>query len=192
MGLADDQIVLFLSFYPLVSAPHSLFPTARLTEFNSTTNQTLHTDTHFPLDHPLMIDFTHDTTFAQLLPMLNLTSFSASGPPPLDHIPKHRSFISSKFSPFATNAQFQVLKCPSSSMTAVPDKEYIRMILNDGVVPLDGLTGCGKDEKEGKCELGVFVDALRTLVGEVDFQRECQIDLGGKLDEETVIGSPVW
>lgn len=32
-----------------------------------------------------------------VLPTLNLTSFAASGTPPLDHIPKHRSFISSKY-----------------------------------------------------------------------------------------------
>lgn len=69
---------------------------ARMTEFNSTTNSTLHDDVHFPLGDPLYVDFTHDTVFAVLLPTLNLTSFAASGPLPTDHIPKHRSFISSK------------------------------------------------------------------------------------------------
>lgn len=36
-----------------------------LTQFNSSVNGTLHDKTHFPVDHPLYIDFTHDTTFAQ-------------------------------------------------------------------------------------------------------------------------------
>jgi hypothetical protein len=38
---------------------------AGLTEFNSTTNSTLHDDVHFPLNDPIYIDFTHDTTFTQ-------------------------------------------------------------------------------------------------------------------------------
>lgn len=46
------------------------------------------------------------------------------------------------------------------------------MILNDGVVPLTGLRGCPED-KDGKCPLKTFVDAMQTIIGEVDFAREC-------------------
>lgn len=155
----------------------------RLTEFNSTTNSTLHNDVHFPLDDKLYIDFTHDTTFAQLLPTLNLTTFSSSGPPPLDHIPKHRSFKSSKFCPFATNLQFQVLSCNSDSF-----ESDIRLILNDGVVPLTGLTGCPHDP-DGKCPLDTFVSAVKTIVGEIDWAEECgSRDLD--FEAPTVNGSP--
>lgn len=42
------------------------------------------------------IAFTHDTVIQNVVATLNFTSFAASGPPPLDHIPKHRSFISSQ------------------------------------------------------------------------------------------------
>ncbi|BEI80529.1 hypothetical protein CcaverHIS002_0110580 [Cutaneotrichosporon cavernicola] len=82
-----------------------------LTQFNSSVNSTLHNDIHFPVSDPLYVDFTHDTTFAQLLPTLNLTTFASQGPPPLDHIPKDWPFVSSKFAPFATNLQVQVLSC---------------------------------------------------------------------------------
>ncbi|GHJ87932.1 hypothetical protein NliqN6_4334 [Naganishia liquefaciens] len=158
----------------------------RITEHNSTTNSSFHNDLQFPLNDALYVDFTHDTTFAQLLPALNLTSFAASGSPPLDHIPKHRSFISSKFCPFATNMQFQVLACGDS----VDDEPtHIRLILNDGVVPLTGLRGCPDDE-DGKCPLNTFVAALKDIIGEVDFAQECLIqDLDYSL--ETVNGSPV-
>lgn len=95
-----------------------------LTQFNSSINSTLHDEIHFPLNEPLYVDFTHDTTFAQrkltwfravkltaVLPTLNLTTFSTHGSPPLDHIPKDWPFTSSKFAPFATNLQVQVLSC---------------------------------------------------------------------------------
>ncbi|EIW65622.1 hypothetical protein TREMEDRAFT_36131 [Tremella mesenterica DSM 1558] len=139
----------------------------RLTEFNSTTNSTLHNDVYFPLDDPINIDFTHDTVFAMLLPTLNLTTFAQSGPPSLDQMPKHRSFIASKIIPFATNLQIQVLSC-----TDTKDSEQVRLILNDGVVPLTGLTGCD-DDVEGRCSLEGFVSSLKTLIGEVDFAKEC-------------------
>lgn len=114
--------------------------TARLTEtpitqFNSSINSTYHDDTKFPLGYPLYADFTHDTTFAQLLPTMNLTSFAKAGPPPLDHIPDNWPFIAAKFSPFGTNMQVQVLKCPARTAT---DAEFDTNILED---ILDNLKG---------------------------------------------------
>ncbi|KAI5451363.1 hypothetical protein NCC49_001672 [Naganishia albida] len=161
----------------------------RIEEHNSTTNSSFHNDLQFPLNDALYVDFTHDTTFAELLPTLNLTSFAASGTPPLDHIPKHRSFISSKFCPFATNMQFQVLACGDTSSD---EPTHIRLILNDGVVPLTGLRGCPEDE-EGKCPIDTFVGALKEIIGEVDFARECGLKSAKALDYslETVNGSPV-
>lgn len=47
---------------------------------------------------------------------MNLTTFSAAGPPPLDHIPKDWPFLSAKFCPFATNLQVQVLTCSDSAL----------------------------------------------------------------------------
>ncbi|KLT42693.1 phosphoglycerate mutase-like protein [Cutaneotrichosporon oleaginosum] len=94
-----------------------------LTQFNSSVNSTLHDDIHFPVNEPLYVDFTHDTTFAQLLPTLNLTTFASQGPPPLDHIPKNWPFVSSKFAPFATNLQVQVLSCATHRKTSVDDDE---------------------------------------------------------------------
>ena len=52
------------------------------------------------------------------------------------------------------------------------DARYIRLILNDAVVPLTGLHGCGEDE-DGLCELGAFVGALGELVADTNFGEVC-------------------
>jgi hypothetical protein len=52
------------------------------------------------------------------------------------------------------------------------ETRYIRLILNDAVVPLTGLKGCGEDE-DGSCELGVFVEALGEIVAETNFGEVC-------------------
>jgi hypothetical protein len=66
--------------------------------------------------------------------------------------------------PFATNLQFQVMKCD--------DTRSIRLVLNDAVVPLTGLRGCPEDE-DGLCPLDTFVEALREIVEETDFAAVC-------------------
>lgn len=52
------------------------------------------------------------------------------------------------------------------------ETRYIRLILNDAVVPLTGLKGCGEDE-DGLCELGRFVGALGEIVAETKFGEVC-------------------
>nr|XP_031863805.1 uncharacterized protein CI109_000447 [Kwoniella shandongensis]KAA5530877.1 hypothetical protein CI109_000447 [Kwoniella shandongensis] len=151
----------------------------RLTEFNSTTNSTFHNDVQFPLDHPLYVDFTHDTQFALLLPTMNLTSFAEGGDLPTDQIPKHRAFIASKIMPFATNLQIQVLTCsPSSS-------RKVRIILNDAAVPLTGIQGCPEDD-DGLCPLDTFVSAMQTLIGEVDYRKVCETGKPVQPEDEEV------
>lgn len=95
---------------------------------------------------------------------MNLTTFAATGDLPTDRIPKHRSFIASKICPFATNMQLQVLKCG--------DADSIRIILNDAVVPLTGIQGC-PDDDDGICPLDTFMSAMQTLIGEIDFAKDC-------------------
>ena len=49
---------------------------------------------------------------------------------------------------------------------------YIRLILNDAVVPLTGLKGCREDE-DGLCVLDTFVEALGEIVAETNFGEVC-------------------
>jgi hypothetical protein len=163
------------------------------------------------------VDFTHDAHFSLLLPTLNLTSFAEAGPLPSDHIPKHRTFVSSEIMPFATNMQVQVLNCgvrgkaeyededdkqkeeeaeeqeqeakeeneaergtrgtgvtgKRSSRRDVGDGRKVRIVLNDGVVPLTGIRGCVEDE-EGLCDLGAFVESLSELMAAGDPDGVCR------------------
>lgn len=163
------------------------------------------------------VDFTHDAHFALLLPTLNLTSFAEAGPLPTDHIPKHRTYISSELMPFATNMQIQVLTCgvksadgdqgddeqggsnsgekedededkkeeeqeeskedvgednESDRLIKRGEGRKVRIILNDGVVPLTGIRGCAEDE-EGLCDFDTFVDSLTELMEIGDFDGVC-------------------
>ena len=62
-----------------------------------------------------------------------------------------------------------VLSCES-----LPDTQ-IRVIINDGVVPLTGIRGCPED-KDGKCPVPTFVDAQREIIAETDWEWACHGD----------------
>ncbi|ORX38214.1 histidine phosphatase superfamily [Kockovaella imperatae] len=135
----------------------------RITDFDSAINSTLHDDIHFPLNDVLHFDFTHDTLFAILLSAMNLTTFAESGDPPVDRMPKHRSFIAAKCVRFPF---IQVLSCTDQAA------KQIRLIWNDAPVPLVGIRNCPDDE-EGLCPLETFVAGLQELIDETDFQAAC-------------------
>ncbi|KDQ12410.1 hypothetical protein BOTBODRAFT_34385 [Botryobasidium botryosum FD-172 SS1] len=141
-----------------------------ITTHNSSTNSTLDDNpTTFPLNDALYVDATHETVFLHIITALNLTNFAASGPLPVDHIPKKRSFSSSELASFATNMQFQLLSC-----TSTPEPQ-IRIIINDGVTPLSGIAGCPKNE-HGMCPVPTFVAAQRKTIRETDWDWACHGD----------------
>lgn len=151
-----------------------------ITVFNSTTNSTWHTPRYFPLDQKIYVDATHDTIISAVITTLNLTQFSSSGPLPSTHIPDNRSFDLSKISPFASNLQSQILSCG-------PRKERkVRWILNDGLVPLDGVRGC---EGTTACDLDVFVEEVKRMTSKIDWSYDClaPYELG---DEPILDGRP--
>lgn len=59
-----------------------------------------------------------------------------------------------------------VLSCSSS-----PDPQ-IRIIINDGVVPLTGIKDCTA-QKDGMCPLDTFVAAQKELIADTDWIYEC-------------------
>ncbi|KAG6902042.1 hypothetical protein C0995_005252 [Termitomyces sp. Mi166 len=139
----------------------------KITDHNPATNATLDDDPiTFPLNHPLYVDATHDAVVLTILTALNLTNLAASGPLPWTRIPRHRSFEVSKLVPFATNVQFQLLQC-----TSVPGPQ-IRIIINDGVVPLTGIKGC-LEHPDGLCPVDTFVNAQKELLAETDWDWAC-------------------
>jgi len=134
---------------------------------NSSTNSTLNDNPiTFPLDNALYVDATHEVVVLHVITALNLTNFAASGPLPVDHIPKDRPFSSSELASFATNMQFQLLSC-----TSTPEPQ-IRIIINDGVTPLTGIAGCPENE-HGMCPVQTFVAAQKKIISETDWDWAC-------------------
>ncbi|KZP04082.1 phosphoglycerate mutase-like protein [Athelia psychrophila] len=162
---------------------------ARLTEtpiavHNSSTNATLNSNpVTFPLGQSLYVDATHEVVVLYVITALNLTSFAAGGPLPATHIPANRTFRSAELAPFATNLQFQLLSCDS-----VPDPQ-IRVIVNDGVVPLTGLRGC-PEQKDGMCPVSTFVEAQKEIIGETDWEYGCHGDWMIPAGWDTTTGNP--
>ncbi|KAJ7130984.1 phosphoglycerate mutase-like protein [Mycena filopes] len=151
---------------------------------NSSTNGTLDDNPiTFPLGQSLYVDATHEVVVLNILAALNLTTLAAQGPLPADHIPKHRTFKVSELAPFATNVQFQLLEC-----TSQPGPQ-IRIIVNDGVVPLRGIEGC-PEQKDGMCAVETFVGAEKKIIGETDWAWECHGEWGIPEGWETTTGQP--
>ncbi|KAJ3567568.1 hypothetical protein NP233_g6284 [Leucocoprinus birnbaumii] len=147
----------------------------RITKFDTSVNETIVNSTmYFPFGQPIYVDATHDITIASILVAMNFTNFAKSGPLPLRHIPKNWSYKLDEVIPFAVNLVGQVLSCPSRSHkeTSPGEPTHIRWVLNDGVLPLDGVNGCGYN-KDGMCNLGAFVEAMKQKIDEVDYQCAC-------------------
>ncbi|KAK4699178.1 hypothetical protein P7C70_g7086, partial [Phenoliferia sp. Uapishka_3] len=155
-------------------------------EFNSTTNSSYHTSEYFPFNQKIYVDATHDTSLSPLfchplsflatnaprtvisaiITTLNFASFASSGPLPSNFVPKNRSFDTSRIAPFAANLVSQIMSSPGKTTSG----KAVRWLLNDGVVPLDHIEGCGKD---GLCDLDVFVEATRNAANEIDWAHDC-------------------
>ncbi|THH09202.1 hypothetical protein EW146_g8750 [Bondarzewia mesenterica] len=140
----------------------------RITTFDTSVNGTVvSSNISFPLDQPIFVDATHDTVISAIATAMNLTSLSANGPLPTDHIPKNQTWIVPNIAPFASRLVGQVLSCAASDTPT-----HIRFVLNDGVVPLTGILGCEAD-KDGLCALDAFVSGVRARIDEVDYQFDC-------------------
>lgn len=65
------------------------------------------------------------------------------------------------------------MSCPASKDD--PDRlQYIRWILNDGVVPLTGIRHCSRfNSKDGLCPLNQFIEAMQEIVGNENWAYAC-------------------
>ncbi|EKM83174.1 hypothetical protein AGABI1DRAFT_33745 [Agaricus bisporus var. burnettii JB137-S8] len=137
---------------------------------NTSTNSTLDDNpVTFPLDQSLYVDATHEVVVLHVITALNLTNFAEQGPLPYTHIPKDLKFHSSELAPFATNVQLQLLECAS-----IPGPQ-IRIIINDGVVPLTSIKGCPEQE-DGMCPVDTFVEAMKEIIRDTDWNWGCHGD----------------
>ncbi|KAF4573027.1 hypothetical protein EYR36_007537 [Pleurotus pulmonarius] len=142
----------------------------RITESSSSVNATLAgSEITFPFDQPIYVDATHDSGLSAIFTAMNFTSLAAQGPLPTDRIPDNQSFFVQKQVPFGARLVGQVLSCNTQPEDT---PSHIRWILNDGVLPLTGISGC-IENKDGLCELSAFVQGLQQRIAEIDFAFDC-------------------
>ncbi|KAJ6452328.1 histidine phosphatase superfamily [Mycena vitilis] len=146
----------------------------RMIESASTVNSTVvGSNVTFPLSQPIFADATHDTVISTIVVAMNFTSLAATGPLPATHIPRNRSYIVNQISPFGSNLVGQVLSCPASPLSSNDTAPtHLRWILNDAVVPLTGIAGCGSNA-DGLCPFDTFVKGMQQRIAEVDFEFGC-------------------
>jgi hypothetical protein len=132
---------------------------ARLTrtpvQDSTSVNHTLDNDPkNFPLDRTLYADFSHDSVMVSIFTALGL--FNSTPPLSMTTVqtPEElNGYAAAWVVPFGGHAYIEKLKCDP---TSAPGEEYVRILLNDRVVPLHG---CDVDGL-GRCRLDDFVAGL--------------------------------
>ncbi|KAJ7596916.1 histidine phosphatase superfamily [Mycena floridula] len=139
-----------------------------ITTADTTVNATIVGNaTMFPLDQPIYVDASHDTVITAILTAMNFTSLARNGPLPTDSIPKDQTYFVNELAPFGSNLVGQVLTCNAAS-----EPSHIRWILNDAVLPLTGIQGCGENQ-DGLCKLDTFISSMKKRIAQVDFTFDC-------------------
>lgn len=137
-------------------------------------------ETYFPLDQRLYADFTHDNAIVNILTAFNLTQIGdqleATKPN------KDRRFRASAIVPFGARVAFEVIECAHGS----GNDPFIRIKINDAVVPLDAGQGC-KPSKDGLCAMSEFKKHLEDNIKASHFDLACF----GKNGTDFVVTSPV-
>ncbi|KAG9046343.1 hypothetical protein FS837_004612 [Tulasnella sp. UAMH 9824] len=152
-------------------------------------NATLDSDSKtFPLppnSPSIFADFSSDNNIAHMIAALGILNdpqpLPAHGPSPKNHL-----FVASKLVPFSTSLVVEKLACPQQVHFQSDDPaeggtrskgrgEYVRMILNEGVVPLD-LMECGRiGVKLGLCRLEDFVRSQSFSQNGGDWDHVCSL-----------------
>lgn len=134
----------------------------------SSENRTVNSDpARFPTgpDQRVFADFTHDSVLTAVLAALGATELNSLRPA---QDSKHKAlFRTSQLVPFAARMVFERLSCGTKDHP-VP---YVRMILNDAVVPLADI-GC-KERSDGICPLDQFLSALRDRNRRANYHHVC-------------------
>ncbi|KAL4862814.1 amidase signature domain-containing protein [Aspergillus spectabilis] len=147
----------------------------------------------FPLEQPLFMYISHDKTIISVLTALGLDYFNYSPqgmPSTVTHAAK-RHFKLNEMTPFAAHLFSEVWTCPESTTTSFDDlkpqmyknpdlsskydintEQYIRFLLNNSPLPLDGLPACDRSVNE-LCSLKNFLSQVPQLTREAMYQEAC-------------------
>lgn len=146
----------------------------------------------FPLDQPLYMDMSHDDIIVSVLTALGLDYFKYGPhglPVSVAHAP-HRTFNLNQMTPFGARLFSEVWTCPNDfafkdlqvqkyknpDLSSKSDTtEYIRFVLNNAPLPLDGLKVCD-GSVNGFCKVKNFLRAIPDLNKEAMYQEACYGD----------------
>ncbi|KAJ7077123.1 phosphoglycerate mutase-like protein [Mycena belliarum] len=109
----------------------------------------------------MYLEFGHDTTIDMALAALGLAK-DTPPLPPRGPVPAHRAFRTSTQVPFGATMVFERFSCPSSSSSSHSSPSpgpQIRLLLNNGLLPLPRCARGAFDRAHGSCALGAFVAA---------------------------------
>ncbi|KAJ5180942.1 Histidine phosphatase superfamily clade-2 [Penicillium capsulatum] len=157
---------------------------------DSSINYTYDNNTkQFPLHQPLYMDMSHDNVITSVLAALGLDYFRHGPhglPTTVSHAPR-RNFDLHKITPFGARLYSEIWTCPKkvsfenlqNQMYKNPDlssqedtTDYIRFVLNNAPVPVDGLKACEKSVN-GFCPLKAFLREIPDLTEQAMYQEAC-------------------
>lgn len=143
----------------------------------------------FPLGQPLYMDMSHDDIIHSVITALSLNYFKYGPhglPGNVSHAPP-RTFHLNEVAPFGARLFSEIWTCPSNTnfrslrpvvyqnldLTKTEGtKDYIRFVLNEAPLPLEGLPGCG-NSTNGFCEVPKFLSGIPTLKEDAMYQFAC-------------------
>lgn len=152
----------------------------------------------FPFNQPFYMDMSHDDILLSVITALGLEHFkygSKGLPNDVSHAPLNRTFALSELTPFGARFMSEVWSCPNDSSFQSLDpilyvnprlgkdtKKFIRFVLNDAPLPLEGLAGC-KNAINGFCPLDGFLSGVEELKKHAQYQFACfgKYPIGGQV-----------
>jgi Histidine phosphatase superfamily (branch 2) len=168
-----------------------------ITSSSSSVNSTLDGNaTTFPTNQPFYADFTHDDIIISVLTAMSVDYFR--DPPSLTQFPPNpnRHFILSHLTPFAGRLITEVIGCSASNPAPVKNSrvsytpgqygyspsnatyKFIRMRLNNGIVPLNTIRGgaCGTSTTgrvDGMCAITDFARSQQNSTALANYDYAC-------------------
>ncbi|KAL1306145.1 hypothetical protein AAFC00_004257 [Neodothiora populina] len=164
-----------------------------ITSSNSSVNSSLTDNARdFPLGRPFYADFSHDDIIISVMAAMSLDYFREA--PSLTQFPPNpkRHFNMAKLTPFGARLVTEVIGCSSPSPVAVhkhrtqyrPDQygynaanathKFIRMRLNNGILPLDTIRGGAcVGRTDGMCAMDKFLSSQETAYAQSNYDYAC-------------------
>ncbi|GKZ29589.1 hypothetical protein AbraIFM66950_005621 [Aspergillus brasiliensis] len=152
----------------------------------------------FPLHQPLYLDMSHDDVIVSVLAALGVEYFNIGGDKGLrgdisaSEVPLNRTFRLSHIAPFGARFVTEVWRCPTSEIGGIEvdnggevvyenpmvgaggnSTEYVRWVLNEMPVPVDGVSGCESDGGNGFCSLEGFLSGVKKMQELAGFEEAC-------------------